>query len=48
MCGTELKIKQEGIPNLIPVEMCYLGWQQSLNLLTQLAEPHIPDAGGAT
>ena len=43
MCGTELKITQEGLPDAIPVEMCYLGWQQSLNLLTQLVEPEIPD-----
>lgn len=43
MCGTELTITQEGIPAAIPVEMCYLGWQQSLNLLVQLAEPEIPD-----
>lgn len=43
MCGTELKITQEGIPDMIPVEMCYLGWQQSLNMLTQLVEPDIPD-----
>lgn len=43
LCGTELKITQEGIPDMIPVEMCYLGWQQSLQLLTQLVEPEIPD-----
>ena len=43
VCGTELKIIQEGIPAGIPVEMCYLGWQQSLNMLTQLVEPDIPD-----
>ena len=43
MCGTELKITQEGIPDAIPAEMCYLGWQQSLNLLNQLVEPDIPD-----
>ncbi len=42
-CGTELSIIQEGIPDMIPVEMCYLGWQQSLNMLTQLVEPEIPD-----
>ena len=40
-CGTDLKIVQEGIPDLIPAEMCYLGWQQSLILLAQLAEPEI-------
>ncbi len=43
MGGTELKITQEGIPDAIPVEMCYMGWQQSLMLLTQLVEPEIPD-----
>lgn len=43
-CGTELKVTQEGIPAAIPTEMCYLGWQQSLNLLAQLVEPEIPDA----
>jgi uncharacterized protein YndB with AHSA1/START domain len=41
--GTDLKITQEGIPDMIPVEMCYMGWQQSLQLLTQLVEPEIPD-----
>ncbi|WII72624.1 SRPBCC family protein [Bdellovibrio sp. 22V] len=41
MGGTELKITQDGIPDAIPVEMCYLGWQQSLQLLTQLVEPEI-------
>jgi hypothetical protein len=41
--GTELSITQEGIPAVIPVEMCYLGWQESLQLLTQLVEPEIPD-----
>jgi uncharacterized protein YndB with AHSA1/START domain len=41
--GTELKVTQEGIPDSIPPEMCYLGWQQSLNLLAQLVEPEIPD-----
>jgi uncharacterized protein YndB with AHSA1/START domain len=45
VCGTELKIVQEGIPEVIPVEMCYLGWQQSLNMLAQLVEPEIPDEG---
>lgn len=42
LCGTELKVTQEGIPDAIPAEMCYLGWQQSLNMLTQLVEPEIP------
>lgn len=43
MCGTDLKISQEGLPEMIPVEMCYLGWQQSLNNLAQLVEPNIPE-----
>lgn len=43
-CGTELKIIQEGIPSVIPVEMCYLGWQESLDKLKKLVEPEIPDA----
>ncbi len=42
--GTELKIIQEGIPAAIPTEMCYLGWQESLEKLTKLVEPEIPDA----
>jgi len=42
--GTEIKIVQEGIPEAIPVEMCYLGWQESLEKLTKLVEPEIPDA----
>lgn len=42
--GTELKIIQEGIPAVIPVEMCYLGWQESLMKLAKLVEPEIPDA----
>ena len=41
--GTEMKILQEGIPAVIPVEMCYLGWQESLEKLTRLVEPEIPD-----
>lgn len=41
-CGTELGIVQEGIPELIPLEMCYLGWQESLAQLAQLVEPDIP------
>ena len=40
-CGTELSIVQAGIPDIIPVEMCYLGWQESLALLTMLVEPEI-------
>lgn len=43
-CGTELKITQEGIPAAIPAEMCYLGWQESLEKLKKLVEPVIPDA----
>ncbi len=42
--GTEIKILQEGIPPVIPVEMCYLGWQESLEKLAKLVEPEIPDA----
>ena len=38
-CGTELNITQEGIPDVIPTESCYLGWQQSLELLIQLTDP---------
>ena len=41
-CGTELTAVQEGIPEAIPVEMCYLGWQETLQLLAQLVEPDIP------
>ena len=44
-CGTELRITQEGIPDAIPVEACYLGWQESLAQLEHLVEPSIPDAG---
>ncbi len=40
-CGTELNILQEGIPSVIPTEMCYLGWQDSLTLLAKLVEPDI-------
>jgi uncharacterized protein YndB with AHSA1/START domain len=42
-CGTELTVVQEGIPEAIPVEMCYLGWQESLAQLLKLVEPAIPD-----
>ena len=42
-CGTDLQIVQEGIPAAIPVEFCYLGWQESLALLAHLVEPEIPD-----
>lgn len=41
-CGVELNIVQEGIPEAIPTEACYLGWQESLELLAQLVEPEIP------
>ena len=44
IAGTDLKITQEGIPEVIPAEMCYLGWQESLDKLTKLVEPEIPDA----
>jgi uncharacterized protein YndB with AHSA1/START domain len=43
MVGTEIKILQEGIPAVIPAEMCYLGWQESLKKLELLVEPVIPD-----
>lgn len=43
LCGTELSIVQEGIPSVIPVEFCYLGWQESLSMLAHLVEPEIPD-----
>ena len=43
LCGTEINIVQEGIPEVIPVEMCYLGWQESLAQLAHLVEPEIPD-----
>ena len=42
-CGTELNVVQEGIPEAIPVEMCYLGWQESLAQLATLVEPEIAD-----
>lgn len=42
-CGVELSIQQEGIPEVIPVEMCYLGWQESLMQLAKLVEPEVPD-----
>jgi uncharacterized protein YndB with AHSA1/START domain len=43
MCGTEINITQENLPDMIPVEMCYLGWGESLELLKLLVEPEIPD-----
>ena len=42
VCGTEINIEQSGIPELIPVEMCYLGWQESLAQLANLVEPDTP------
>lgn len=42
-CGTELNIVQEGVPSVIPLEACYLGWQESLALLAKLVEAEIPD-----
>jgi uncharacterized protein YndB with AHSA1/START domain len=42
-CGTELNIVQEGIPTVIPAEMCYLGWQECLEQLAKLVEPEIPN-----
>jgi len=42
VCGTELTVVQEGVPEAIPVEACYLGWQESLTLLTLLVEAEIP------
>jgi uncharacterized protein YndB with AHSA1/START domain len=43
LAGTELNVTQEGIPDVIPTEMCYLGWQDSLDHLARLVEPEIPD-----
>lgn len=42
-CGTEINIVQEGIPDVIPAEMCYLGWQECLSQLANLVDPDIPD-----
>jgi uncharacterized protein YndB with AHSA1/START domain len=42
-CGTEMHVVQEGIPDVIPAEACYLGWQESLTLLAKLVEAEIPD-----
>lgn len=44
ICGTELIATQEGIPDAIPAELCYLGWQESLDKLKRLVEPNNPDA----
>ena len=43
LCGTDVDIVQEGVPDVIPAEMCYLGWQESLVLLAKLVEAEIPD-----
>jgi uncharacterized protein YndB with AHSA1/START domain len=43
VCGTELNIEQAGVPDVIPAEMCYLGWQESLAQLANLVEPDIPN-----
>jgi uncharacterized protein YndB with AHSA1/START domain len=43
LVGTELQIVQEGVPDVIPAEACYLGWQESLTLLAKLVEPEIQD-----
>lgn len=45
LCGTELTVVQEGVPEAIPVEFCYQGWQESLNLLALLVDPEIPEEG---
>ena len=42
-CGTELNVTQEGVPDVIPAEACYLGWQESLEQLAKLVDPEIPD-----
>lgn len=44
LCGSELFATQTGIPDVIPTEMCYLGWQESMEKLKRLVEPNIPDA----
>ena len=43
ICGTDLSIEQAGVPGVIPVEMCYLGRQESLGMLARIVEPQIPD-----
>ena len=43
IAGTELNVVQEGIPAAIPVDFCYQGWQESLEMLAKLVEPEIPD-----
>ncbi|MEO8802903.1 MAG: SRPBCC family protein [Rudaea sp.] len=42
LCGTDLSVEQSGLPEMIPIEMCYLGWQESLAQLANLVEPEIP------
>ncbi len=42
-CGTELNIVQDGVPEVIPAEACYLGWQESLEQLAKLVDPEIPN-----
>ena len=42
LCGTDISITQDGIPEVVPLEMCYLGWQESLAQLATLVEPDIP------
>jgi uncharacterized protein YndB with AHSA1/START domain len=42
-CGTELNVTQEGVPDIIPAEACYQGWQESLEQLAKLVDPEIPD-----
>ena len=42
-CGSDVSIVQEGVPDVIPAEMCYLGWQESIEQLVKLVEPEIPD-----
>ena len=43
VAGTELRVVQEGIPAAIPVDLCHLGWRDSLDMLARLVEPEIPD-----
>ncbi len=43
VCGTEINIEQAGVPAVIPAEMCYLGWQESLSQLAHVVEPDIPN-----
>ena len=42
-CGSDVAIVQEGVPDVIPAELCYLGWQESIDQLAKLVEPEIPD-----